>query len=136
MVIVAIEQKSSVRLRGDLGSFPPRRNSQIRVQLCLLTSTDCQRPQPRHWFYRLGVLPSSPMLPLGQSVLRLASALAIGLLIGAERERRKGEGPQRSAAGVRTFTLASLCARSWVQSQFQSQGNHCLCIFSSTRELV
>jgi uncharacterized membrane protein (DUF4010 family) len=48
------------------------------------------------------------MLPLGQTVLRLACALAIGLLIGAERERRKGEGPQRSAAGVRTFTLASL----------------------------
>src|SRR6516164_7768439 len=48
------------------------------------------------------------MLPLGQTLLRLACALAIGLLIGAERERRKGEGPQRSAAGVRTFTLASL----------------------------
>src|SRR5450759_3353125 len=38
----------------------------------------------------------------------MASALAIGLLIGAERERRKGEGPQRSAAGIRTFALASL----------------------------
>src|SRR5690349_7759004 len=39
---------------------------------------------------------------------RLSSAVAIGFLIGAERERRKGEGPQRSAAGIRTFTLASL----------------------------
>lgn len=39
---------------------------------------------------------------------RLASALAIGLLIGAERERRKGEGPLRSPAGIRTFALASL----------------------------
>ena len=39
---------------------------------------------------------------------RLASALAIGLLIGAERERHKGEGPLRSAAGIRTFALASL----------------------------
>lgn len=48
------------------------------------------------------------MLPLGQTVLRLACALAIGFLIGAERERRKGEGRQRSAAGVRTFTLAAL----------------------------
>jgi len=28
--------------------------------------------------------------------------------MGAERERRKGEGPQRSAAGIRTFALASL----------------------------
>ena len=48
------------------------------------------------------------MLPIGQTVLRLACAVAIGFLIGAERERHKGEGPQRSPAGVRTFTLASL----------------------------
>jgi len=48
------------------------------------------------------------MPPVGQILLRLACTLAIGLLIGAERERRKGEGPQRSAAGVCTFTLASL----------------------------
>jgi uncharacterized membrane protein (DUF4010 family) len=39
---------------------------------------------------------------------RLASALAIGLLIGAERERRKGEGPLRSPAGIRTFAVGSL----------------------------
>src|SRR5262249_49584123 len=39
---------------------------------------------------------------------RLAIALAIGLLIGAEREKRKGEGPQRGAAGVRTFAIAGL----------------------------
>lgn len=37
-----------------------------------------------------------------------AVALGIGLLIGVERERRKGSGSQRAAAGVRTFTLASL----------------------------
>jgi uncharacterized membrane protein (DUF4010 family) len=48
------------------------------------------------------------MLPVAEPAFRLASALAIGLLIGAERERRKGEGPQRSAAGIRTFALASL----------------------------
>jgi uncharacterized membrane protein (DUF4010 family) len=35
-------------------------------------------------------------------------ALGIGLLIGAERERRKGEGPLRSTAGIRTFTATSL----------------------------
>jgi uncharacterized membrane protein (DUF4010 family) len=40
--------------------------------------------------------------------LHLAVALGIGLLIGAERERRKGEGPSRSSAGIRTFALASL----------------------------
>lgn len=35
-------------------------------------------------------------------------ALGIGLLIGLERERRKGEGPARSASGIRTFAVASL----------------------------
>ncbi|HST10268.1 MAG TPA: DUF4010 domain-containing protein [Terriglobales bacterium] len=45
---------------------------------------------------------------MSESLFRLASALAAGLLIGAERERRKGEGPQRSPAGIRTFALASL----------------------------
>ena len=39
---------------------------------------------------------------------RFATALGIGLLIGAERERRKGEGPARSPAGIRTFMIASL----------------------------
>jgi uncharacterized membrane protein (DUF4010 family) len=38
----------------------------------------------------------------------LAVALGIGLLIGLERERSKGEGPSRRPAGIRTFTLASL----------------------------
>jgi uncharacterized membrane protein (DUF4010 family) len=37
--------------------------------------------------------------------LRMAVALAIGLLIGAERERRKGRGPLRAPAGIRTFAL-------------------------------
>ena len=41
-------------------------------------------------------------------MLRYAGALAIGLLVGAERERRKGDGPERAAAGIRTFAIASL----------------------------
>jgi uncharacterized membrane protein (DUF4010 family) len=41
-------------------------------------------------------------------MLNLDVALGIGLLIGAERERRKGEGPARSPAGIRTFAVASL----------------------------
>lgn len=48
------------------------------------------------------------MLDVSSLALRLLSALTIGLLIGAERERRKGEGPSRSAAGIRTFAIASL----------------------------
>ena len=35
-------------------------------------------------------------------------ALGAGLMIGIERERRKGTGPQRALAGARTFTLAAL----------------------------
>ncbi len=35
-------------------------------------------------------------------------ALGIGLLIGLERERRKGQGPGREAAGMRTFALVAL----------------------------
>ncbi|HEY6982273.1 MgtC/SapB family protein [Reyranella sp.] len=38
----------------------------------------------------------------------LAVALGIGLLIGADRERRKGAGPARAAAGLRTFAVASV----------------------------
>jgi uncharacterized membrane protein (DUF4010 family) len=48
------------------------------------------------------------MLITDGQVFRLGSALAIGLLIGAERERRKGEGPARSPAGIRTFAVAAL----------------------------
>ena len=40
--------------------------------------------------------------------VRLGVALGIGLLIGAERERRKGSGPLRAPAGIRTFALAGL----------------------------
>lgn len=40
--------------------------------------------------------------------INLGIALALGLLIGIERERSKGEGPQRAVAGLRTFALISL----------------------------
>ncbi len=40
--------------------------------------------------------------------LGLAIALGAGLLIGIERERRKGAGRTRAFAGVRTFAIASL----------------------------
>lgn len=40
--------------------------------------------------------------------LPFAVALGAGLLVGVERERRKGSGRHRAVAGVRTFTIASL----------------------------
>ena len=43
-----------------------------------------------------------------QVVIGLGVALAIGILIGIERERSKGQGPTRDIAGLRTFTLVSL----------------------------
>jgi uncharacterized membrane protein (DUF4010 family) len=48
------------------------------------------------------------MFTLDPIILSLAVAIGIGLLVGTERERRKGEGPDRSPAGVRTFALVSL----------------------------
>lgn len=45
--------------------------------------------------------------PIGDWI-NLGVALAIGLLIGVERERSKGTGPDRAAAGLRTFALVSL----------------------------
>lgn len=48
------------------------------------------------------------MLKLDPVIWSLAVALGIGLLIGIDRERRKGSGPERLPAGLRTFALASL----------------------------
>jgi uncharacterized membrane protein (DUF4010 family) len=48
------------------------------------------------------------MLPLEETLTGLAVALGIGLLIGTERERNKGQGANRAIAGVRTFALTSL----------------------------
>ncbi len=47
-------------------------------------------------------------LILDPPLLNLVSAVAVGALIGAERERRKGDGPARSPAGIRTFTITSI----------------------------
>lgn len=49
---------------------------------------------------------------LTPAVLALAHALGCGLLLGVERERRKGEGPFRALAGVRTFALVALLGAS------------------------
>lgn len=45
---------------------------------------------------------------MDDTILHLTVALGIGLLIGAERERRKGTGPGRAPAGIRTFAIAAL----------------------------
>jgi uncharacterized membrane protein (DUF4010 family) len=48
-------------------------------------------------------------MPILDSIIfKLAVALGIGLLIGLERERRKGTGPSRSPAGIRTYAVTSL----------------------------
>lgn len=50
-------------------------------------------------------------LPSWQSsntLIGLSVALGIGLLIGAERERRKSTSPDRGAAGIRTFTVVAV----------------------------
>ncbi len=46
--------------------------------------------------------------PQDSDWINLGVALAVGFLIGIERERSKGTGPGRAVAGLRTFTLISL----------------------------
>ncbi len=48
------------------------------------------------------------MEALEPTLIGLAVALGIGLLIGTERERNKGRGANRAIAGVRTFALTAL----------------------------
>jgi len=45
---------------------------------------------------------------LAAEPMALAVALGAGLLIGLDRERRKGEGDDRAAAGLRTFMVTAL----------------------------
>jgi uncharacterized membrane protein (DUF4010 family) len=45
---------------------------------------------------------------LHEAWIGLAVALGCGLLIGVERERRKGRGPDREAAGLRSFAIAAV----------------------------
>ncbi len=49
-----------------------------------------------------------PDAELRSTLIGICVALGIGLLIGAERERRKDNSPARSAAGIRTFAVAAL----------------------------
>lgn len=48
-----------------------------------------------------------PAAALAQAWVGVAVALGCGLLIGIERERRKGRGPDREAAGLRSFAIAA-----------------------------
>ncbi len=50
-------------------------------------------------------------------VVGLAVALGVGLLIGIERERRKGRGHSREAAGLRSFAVAAVAGAlaQWLQ---------------------
>lgn len=47
-------------------------------------------------------------MPTNATLTGLLVALAIGLLVGVDRERGKGRGPNRRAAGLRTFALVAL----------------------------
>jgi uncharacterized membrane protein (DUF4010 family) len=48
------------------------------------------------------------MLSFAQPLSGFLVALCLGLLIGIERERSKGEGPERRPAGMRTFAVTAL----------------------------
>ena len=79
---------------------------------------------PGEWRPQVGVLllykePGIRVSIPIHSAISLAIAIGSGLLIGSERERRKGSGSQRGAAGVRTFALASFAGAlsSYLQSE-------------------
>lgn len=57
---------------------------------------------------RFIAMTASSSLVSPDAIYGLCVAFAIGLLIGIERERNKGEGAERGAAGVRTFILIAL----------------------------
>ena len=53
-------------------------------------------------------VPGPDNFAAARDLLGLSVALGVGLLVGAERERRKVQQSDRSAAGIRTFALAAL----------------------------
>lgn len=53
-------------------------------------------------------MPDTASSALTTAAATLAAALGCGLLIGIERERRKGEGPGRALAGLRSFALVCI----------------------------
>ncbi|RYF82870.1 MAG: MgtC/SapB family protein, partial [Comamonadaceae bacterium] len=56
------------------------------------------------------------------ALLGLAVALGVGLIVGIERERRKGDGDRRAAAGLRTFAIAALAVVSHGKSRSRDPG--------------
>lgn len=62
------------------------------------------RPQVSH----STPFPCMPTFSAPALFFNFCVALGIGLLVGAERERRKGDGPHRRSAGIRTFTVCAL----------------------------
>jgi uncharacterized membrane protein (DUF4010 family) len=75
----------------------------VAVLVTLIEIWHHERPSAQHDSTNRKIMPD-----LASMLVNLAVALGIGLLIGAERERRKGRGPARSPAGIRTFSVASL----------------------------
>ncbi|MFC3684495.1 MgtC/SapB family protein [Hydrogenophaga luteola] len=51
---------------------------------------------------------TSPPIDAATATATLLVALGCGLLVGIERERRKGSGPNRAFAGLRTFAVTSV----------------------------
>lgn len=57
------------------------------------------------------------LIPTTDAAAALAVSLGCGLLVGIERERRKGSGPGRSFAGLRTFAVASVVGAAAAMTQ-------------------
>ena len=64
----------------------------------------------------------------------LVIAVGIGLLVGLERERRKGSGPEREAAGIRTFALVALLGG--ISAEFGGIGIAAAAVFVGGASLI
>ena len=77
------------------------------------------------------------MQQLPEVLIEFGVALGIGLMLGVERERNKGTGPGRAAAGVRTFMLFALAGAlaDWIGSVglLVAGAFVCLLVFASYR---
>lgn len=77
------------------------------------------------------------MQQLPEALVEFGVALGIGLMLGVERERNKGTGPGRAAAGVRTFMLFALAGAlaDWIGAAgiLVAGAFVCLLVFASYR---
>lgn len=90
----------------DVGQSRPNK---LALRKCALYFDEVTLGSEAHEHGRLHFAPAASLpMPLTSSdIAGMAVAAGCGLLIGIDRERRKGSGPARAFAGLRSFVLAA-----------------------------